>query len=293
MNLQPAISLTLAVTLASACGILSAEAQTNRPAANDFSAFQIITDRNIFDPNRRPRVVVQTQTRPRPRTVVDSFSYHGTMSYDGQGPFAVFSGTQSEYHKVLERGARIGGHTIAEIGFDHVKLVSGTNAIELKVGAQMRRSDDGTWTVGQQSELGSGFASVGTDFGRSDRRSEFNRGGGRTSFRGNQTSQQESTVENASPANLDPGDPVARLMLRRLQEVGGGAPGANGPDATAPETNVSFDAVEERVAIPTEAPAAPPQEEGFVNGQGGANGIETNQPGTGPGNENPNLNDEN
>ena len=123
---------------------------TGRPALlnpNDFSAFKIITDRNIFDPNRRPRIAAQQAEQP----IVDSFSLAGTMSYE-KGLFAVFDGTSSDYHRVLEPGGSIAGYLVGEIRQDAVKLSSGTNELDLTVGMQMRRNEDGRWSVGGQPQ---------------------------------------------------------------------------------------------------------------------------------------------
>jgi hypothetical protein len=105
----------------------------------DFSEFRMVIDRNIFDPNRRPRV-----TKAPPPKVVDSFTLAGTLAY-AKGEFAVFDGNGSEYHKVLEAGGSIAGYTLESIEGDRVKLASGTNVVELRVGMQMRRNDAGTW----------------------------------------------------------------------------------------------------------------------------------------------------
>jgi hypothetical protein len=122
-------------------------AETNRVDLKDFSAFKLVTDRNIFDPNRRGPVVYT----PRPeRTVVDSFALTGTMSYSNV-LLAFFDGSKSDYHKALKTSEQIAGHALTEIGHDKVKLASGTNLMELKVGMELRRSPDGRWTVAESS----------------------------------------------------------------------------------------------------------------------------------------------
>jgi hypothetical protein len=208
-----------------AVGSISALAQqTNTVNPKDFEAFRIITDRNIFDVNRRPPVARGTP-RPPP-AIVDTFALTGTMSYES-GPFAVFDGSSSEYHKVLGPGEKIAGYTLAEITHDFVKLSSGTNELELKVGMQMRRSENGKWSVGERGEnsYASNSDSRSRDSGRNDRngrRSAFF--SSRNNFRNAADQGQSGGNRVSSPgdtANLDPSDPVARLMLRRLQETGG------------------------------------------------------------------------
>ncbi len=245
-------SLTPAIVLAAFISGSGVRAQdTNRAGPRDFSAFKIISERNIFDPNRRPRINNMPQT-PRP---VDSFALAGTMSYD-QGQFAVFDGTSSEYHKVLGVDGKIAGYSITQIGHDSVKLVSTTNEITLKVGMQMRRSPDGKWSASASepsyafnSGAGSGSRSR---WSRSDRRSDYGHNDHRTDEH-SATAQPDDGgppdagappdigpgMDAAPPdaGNLDPNDPVAQMILRRQRELNGGAPqpgnqsGENNPNS--------------------------------------------------------------
>ncbi|HLH52873.1 MAG TPA: hypothetical protein VKY92_04585 [Verrucomicrobiae bacterium] len=112
------------------------------PGSLDYAAFQIIADRNIFDPNRAPRA---TRPAAAPKTV-DSFSLVGTMTYE-KGTFAFFDGTSSDFKKVLKKDGSIAGYQVASISPDSVKLLLNTNVLELKVGSQMRRRDDGSWEM--------------------------------------------------------------------------------------------------------------------------------------------------
>ena len=82
----------------------NAVAQASAPAPaleNDmisFDEFKIITQRNIFDPNRSaPGQRRRDQDRPRP-TRIDYLNLVGAMSYE-KGRFAFFDGTCSEYRK--------------------------------------------------------------------------------------------------------------------------------------------------------------------------------------------------
>jgi hypothetical protein len=241
MNLK-AILFGLVVALGFEAGV-SVLAQSNTVNPHDFSAFQIISDRNIFDPNRQPRV--RNRTTPRPPRIVDSFSLVGTMSYSNV-LLAFFDGTSSDYRKSLQPGDKIANYTAAEIRQDAVKLVSGTNAIELKVGMQMRRSADGNWAAAAASET-SLAANPGSNEERGGRR--FEHGNFPNASSGNSGAE---TPEMAGPesgpdqppnfANLDPNDPVARLMLRRLQ-----AEGVVPPPPAAAATN-GFNAEPENTA---------------------------------------------
>ena len=110
------------------------------PARLDYSAFRLVAERNIFDPNRSPR---SSRAPTQPKTV-DSFSLVGTMSYE-KGDFAFFDGSSSDYKKVLKTNDVIAGYKLVTISPELVKIASGTNQLELRVGVQMRRREDGNW----------------------------------------------------------------------------------------------------------------------------------------------------
>ncbi len=113
----------------------------------DYANFKIVADRNIFDPNRYPARV----RPPSQQTLVDSFSLVGTMSYE-KGTFAFFSGSSSQYQKALKTSETIAGYKITNIGENTVKLTEGTNQIELRIGMQMRREEEGPWTLSRGSQ---------------------------------------------------------------------------------------------------------------------------------------------
>jgi flavin-binding protein dodecin len=235
----------LALIVVVACPTRAQE--TNRVNLNDFSAFKLIIDRNIFDPNRRPSRAFAARTE---RAAVDSFSLAGTISY-ANVLAAIFDGSKPDYHKALKTAEQIAGYTVSEIQHDAVKLSSGTNQVELKVGMQMRRSQDGKWSV---SESAGSYASNSR---RSDRRDNpaDRPNPGRTSLRGSSPTFSASgnpagtnaqpDLAGGPPSDLPPGaemdaapgsppdagganddDPVTRMMRRRQQETGGGQEGS-------------------------------------------------------------------
>lgn len=115
----------------------------------DYSAFQIIVDENIFDPNRYPHAPGAPVVRP-PLKSFDALTLTGTMSYF-RGTFAVFDGTSSEYQKVLKLTDSIAGYKVTHIAPNSVTLVSGTNELKLNVGEQLRREENGPWLLTSQS----------------------------------------------------------------------------------------------------------------------------------------------
>jgi hypothetical protein len=126
----------------------SASGTNAGPVALDYSAFKIILERNIFDPNRYPR---QSRTPTRAPTRVDSLTLVGTMSYD-KGEFAFFDGTSSDYKKALKLRDVIAGYKVTNITPTSVALASGTNELKLGVGMQLRREEDGPWQLSGQSQ---------------------------------------------------------------------------------------------------------------------------------------------
>lgn len=75
-----------------------AESSTNAPAPNaparpSFDAFRVISDRNIFNPNRFARNSSRVRTETRPTARADAFTLVGLMAYE-KGTFAFFDGAQ-------------------------------------------------------------------------------------------------------------------------------------------------------------------------------------------------------
>ena len=78
------------------------------------------------------------------------------MSYE-KGRFAVFDGTSSDYHKVLEPGGSIAGYTVTEITPAAVKLQGAdkSQTLQLRIGDLMQRVGS-AWQPAGQGELPEG-----------------------------------------------------------------------------------------------------------------------------------------
>lgn len=125
--------------------------QTSAPSRTDFSSFKIVTDRNIFNPNRSSRSSPRSErTETRRAARVESFALAGTMSYE-KGDFAFFDGTSSQFRKSAGVGDSIAGYKVLEVTSRSVKLAAGTNHVELAVGMQLRREDEGEWALSAAS----------------------------------------------------------------------------------------------------------------------------------------------
>jgi hypothetical protein len=127
---------------------------TNAASEPDLSAFRIISQRNIFDPNRSPgRQARRTEREPQRTSRTERFALLGTMSYE-KGRFAFFDGSSSEYRKSLKPGDGIAGFKIAEVAPTCVKLeTTNSEVLELCVGMQMQRRDTDAWQLVGKAEL--------------------------------------------------------------------------------------------------------------------------------------------
>jgi len=138
------------------CGLRTAPAQpTNEPGRPDYSAFNLITDRNIFNQRRSGRQARGSRRETRNSARGDYFALAGTMSYE-KGTFAFFEGTSSEYKKVLKPAETIAGYTVTAITPAYVKLASSSNEVKLPVGMQLRREESGDWHLSERAELPAG-----------------------------------------------------------------------------------------------------------------------------------------
>lgn len=174
---------------------LAATAQsTNDSGPVDFDSFQVIVQRNIFNPDRYPHPSYYR----RQSHGVPTFSLAGTMSYR-KGMFAFFNGTSDEYQKVLQQGGTIAGYTIAKVTFDGVQLQSSGKTIDMKVGAAMRQ-EEGGWELSAPGEWGESAAMETSSDGQSS---------------GAQNTGATSTPA-PSPASA-PNDILKRLMEQRQQ----------------------------------------------------------------------------
>ncbi len=134
MAAMAALALTAGI-----CGAQSTNDSTDNSTITDFSSFQVIPQKNIFDPNRYPR---ETQNYHRQRSQgVPTFSLAGTMSYR-RGMFAFFNGTDPDYQKAVENGGTIAGFTVTNITMTNACLIAGKKTIALAVGAAMQQDGD-------------------------------------------------------------------------------------------------------------------------------------------------------
>jgi hypothetical protein len=186
----------LIAMLVLAAGFSAVAQSTNAPAPTrmDYSTFQIIAERNIFNPNRYPHNAEVRPKRPAP-AFAPEFSLVGTMSYR-KGMFAFFDGNNSDYKKVLRVTDSIAGYKIKAITLSGVELETTNKPVEIKVGSGMRQDADGDWQLTDQTE----------SFGSSAANSS-------------PSSDTTSTSSNAGNSSGPVSDVLKKLMERREQEL--------------------------------------------------------------------------
>jgi len=230
MNLQLPQRKFAVPLIAGAVALLAAAFSTAAQPTNatDFAAFQVISQRNIFDPNRVPHTRYPSTHAAR---VADSFSFLGTMSY-AKGNFAFFDGTSPDFRKVLELNGDIAGFKLTALAPKTATLSSGTNEMILPVGTQVRRDDDGHWEVSTDS---ASYSSTGSSYASGSGRHRRQRDG---SARSNASATSTLAAGNSRPDDLTAvdletdtntpeapalssggaNDALTRLMQQRAQE---------------------------------------------------------------------------
>jgi hypothetical protein len=150
-DLSRLLVLVVASAALSSRGTATAQETNAAPRTKDYSAFRIITERNIFNGNRSGRSSRGSRETPRPLRV-DAFALLGVMSYE-KGRFAFFDGSSSEYRKTLKAEGTIADFKVLDIGGKSVKLDGKGKQIELRVGSQLRREDGGEWKVTEGGDI--------------------------------------------------------------------------------------------------------------------------------------------
>ncbi len=203
MKVPPSIwigSLTAGVLLGALLGFA---AETHpAPVIDSKEVARRVADRNIFDPERQPRIRGESRPTPKPKVVVaaDSpeFGLVGIISYP-RGTFAFFDGNASEFQKTLQLNAVIAGQTLSTITSQSITLMATNRPPNLlKVGQRLRQDSEGVWQL-VTGLRGEGFKRLGS-------------AGGATG-----TSSASSTTPSEDPPGSD--EILKRLLKKREQEM--------------------------------------------------------------------------
>ena len=183
------------------------------PAALNYDSFRLITDRNIFNGNRSGQRVRSTRSSSQQRsTRVDSFTLVGTLVSDNSAT-AFFDGTESSFRKALKPGSRIASFELASVQPAGVRLMEGTNVIDLKVGAGFRREERGAWksTGSATKYVGDSSAATAPEPTKEVSHSE-------ATFTEEVIFEESSAAPAAVDSGVEMNDVLKKLMEKRANE---------------------------------------------------------------------------
>ncbi len=110
--------------------------------AGTIDSFRIISDRNIFNPNRSGRRERTEERAPR----VDSITLVGTMESD-KGLRAFFDGSERGFRKALRVGESVDKYKVTKITSNVVELEREGQTVSMRVGQQFRRPEGADWNL--------------------------------------------------------------------------------------------------------------------------------------------------
>ena len=203
MKVPPSIwigSLTAGVLLGALLGFAAETHPTSVIDSKEVA--RRVADRNIFDPERQPRIRGESRPVPKPKAVASAdapeFGLVGVITYP-RGTFAVFDGNASEFHKTLQLNAVIAGQTLSTITPQSITLMASNRPPNLlRVGQRLRQDSEGVWQL-VTGLGGEGFKRLGS-------------AGGATG-----TSSASSTTPSEDPPGSD--EILKRLLKKREQEM--------------------------------------------------------------------------
>ena len=203
MKVPPSIwigSLTAGVLLGALLGFAAETHPTSVIDSKEVA--RRVADRNIFDPERQPRIRGESRPVPKPKAVASAdapeFGLVGVITYP-RGTFAFFDGNASEFHKTLQLNAVIAGQTLSTITPQSITLMASNRPPNLlRVGQRLRQDSEGVW------QLVTGLGGEG-----------FKRSGSAEGSTG--TAAASSTTPSEDPPGSD--EILKRLLKKREQEM--------------------------------------------------------------------------
>jgi hypothetical protein len=202
------LAVVLGVLLGAAASPARAQDSTNQASGMDFKSFEIIAQRNIFDPTRSGRLR-SYNTRRRPAAQAFTFCGIGEASLGKQRYAAMFDGYGNPGRQ-LYVGDVINGFKIVQIpppaasnSWRATVQMVGPNkqTISLFAGMHMRREDGGAWTASDLPEPDAPELTAATD------------AMGKTS-----DSDSDSSPSSSSKPSSKEDEVLKRLRLQREQE---------------------------------------------------------------------------
>ncbi len=108
-----------------------------------FEAFQLILERNIFNPSRVGRTRVADEEKPARS---DEITLVGIVRYGDRG-LAVFHSPEPSFRREVGEGGEIADFKVLRVDSAGVDLQRGEQPLKLVVSQQIRRVEGGEWTV--------------------------------------------------------------------------------------------------------------------------------------------------
>ncbi len=190
-----------------------------------FEAFEIILNRNIFDPNRtadrRKLSPAEEAAAVKPDLVESATEENGVDDFkseevalvgtliDGSTAVAFFTSDSSDFKTVAQRGEMVGEFRLAEIGTGSVKLESEGKKIELPVGSRMSSQRNGDWIIALNIQA--------TPMPKNENASESSRKDNSSTPSGEASSSSSTTSPSSSGDSTD--DVLKQLMERRRKAL--------------------------------------------------------------------------
>ena len=188
--------MTTSMALAAACIAIASGAYTQGDTSDQGAeeAFQLLFERNIFDPDRSPMQTEEPEIQEEvaPSAPEDYLRLVGILISDDTA-IAFFDGSRPEYVTALFLDEYLGDLFLTEANTTGVVFYHDGEDLPLAVGAALARSDGGAWHGTEVRESISSDAEAKTDTGEKS---------------------VDATKDDAG------GDLLERLRKRREQELG-------------------------------------------------------------------------
>lgn len=189
------------------CMLSTAGAQQPKPAATPahggaqgYDGFRLVHTRNVFDPDRRPVRPPGPAVASSAPTRADYVSLTG-IAVDGEKALAFFSGSRTEFNKVVPAGEGVAGSTVTRITPMSIEIERKGRHLTVNVGQTVPLDDKSLPAAAPVDAAVAPAASAGPN--------------------GSATAPGASPAPGSSPAATLPGvnlDEVRRRMMERHEQ---------------------------------------------------------------------------
>lgn len=158
----------------------AAEEKENHAAEGAvFSEYDLVLDRNIFDPDRGrrppPAPLVRQREAPPPPPPSVHMDLTGVL-LAGKDSVAFLEGNAENIPPVCRLGDDVAGMQLVGIRSGHVILATTERRVQFVVGKSLVKEDGGSWEVSSESLVSNGAGAFGKS--QSGGASSFSKGGG-------------------------------------------------------------------------------------------------------------------